>query len=422
MRKQYLLKVFYNLIYYVFSQGSTFFLTFYLVKAIDKTSFGAYAMILNTAVLIGGISDLGMGGMASRFLAEFQQINIQRASRILRMCILVSFVSSLFVAFGFAISSNFIDKILFDKSSYFNEVLMSSFVILTFALNTTFTGILIGLGKFTELAKIAIIGGVSYLLFPILLMANFQITGLIWGVALSYIIQLILMIRSVVGTEVFKFNISGTFTFLQERSLVITYGLPAIIGGFLSMFGLWSLQYNILRAAHSTDLIADFNVAISLKTIVLMIPAVISSVSLNFLNSILGENSKNYKNAFKFSNSITVWTTLILALLFFIFGKQILLLFGKQYQSNYFLLGILMLATIPESITISRSQILTSEKKVWQSFFLINLPRDIFIFFFIGSIIIGEYGIYGACVTYLIARVYSMIAVFFMTNKSRLLS
>jgi len=253
-------------------------------------------------------------------------------------------------------------------------------------------------------------------------MDDFQITGAVWGVSLSYFIQLILMFRSVAGTDVYRFSPAGKYPFLQERSLITTYALPGMAGGFLAIFGLWSLQYNILRSAQNTDPIADYNVALSLKTIVLLIPAVVNSVSLNFLNTILGENNSKYKNAFKFSDSITVLTTLLLAVLFFIFGKDILLLFGKQYQSNYLILGILLLATIPESITISRSQILTSEKKVWQSFFIINLPRDIFIFFLIGSIVIGEYGIYGACVTYLMARVYSMIAVYFMTKKSKLIS
>jgi hypothetical protein len=70
---------------------------------------------------------------------------------------------------------------------------------------------------------------------------------------------------------------------------------------------------------------------------------------------------------------------------------------------------------------MSFSQILITENKLWKSFFLINLPRDGFVFIFLGTILINKYGIAGACYTYLLARIYSMVVVFFLTKKSKLM-
>jgi O-antigen/teichoic acid export membrane protein len=139
------------------------------------------------------------------------------------------------------------------------------------------------------------------------------------------------------------------------------------------------------------------------------------------LNGILGKEKKSYKNAFKLSNYTTIFSTIVLAIIFSFFSNYILQLFGKQYEGSKWSLFILLIATIPEAITISRSQILTSENKVWKSFFFINIPRDIFIIIILGSILISSYGIIGACMTYLFARIYSMISVYLMTFRSKLI-
>ena len=421
MRIKFLIKIIQNLVYFLFSQGSTFILNFYLVKQIAKNEFGSFTMIMSTAIMLGSISDFGMGGLATRFISEFKNNEKQRAGQILRLSIFYSLFISIFLAIVYLFLSQYLNRLFFGNNSFKNEIMISSLVIILFSLNTTLVGILVGLGKFTNLAITGLIGGSLYLVIPIMLLNIFGIRGAICGIALSYLIQVLFMFGMIRNTDIYKFPQIDKFSFFQERHFILKYSIPSISGGLLATFGLWSLQYNILRTTQNTGLIADFNIANNIKTIVLIIPAVISGVSMNLLNSINALNTSKYKDVFKFSKSITFITTLILATIFYVFSKEILFLFGKQYQSNYLILGILLLATIPETITMSFSQILITENKLWKSFFLINLPRDGFVFIFLGTILINKYGIAGACYTYLLARIYSMVVVFFLTKKSKLM-
>ena len=421
MRIKFLIKIIQNLVYFLFSQGSTFILNFYLVKQIAKNEFGSFTMIMSTAIMLGSISDFGMGGLAARFISEFKNNEKQKAGQILRLSIFYSLFISIFLAIVYLFLSQYLNRLFFGNNSFKNEIMISSLVIILFSLNTTLVGILVGLGKFTNLAMTGLIGGSLYLVIPIMLLNIFGIRGAIYGIALSYLIQVLFMFGMIRNTDIYKFPQIDKFSFFQERHFILKYSIPSISGGFLATFGLWFLQYNILRTTQNTGLIADFNIANNIKTIVLIIPAVISGVSMNLLNSINALNTSKYKDVFKFSKSITFITTLILATIFYVFSKEILFLFGKQYQSNYLILGILLLATIPETITMSFSQILITENKLWKSFFLINLPRDGFVFILLGTILINKYGIAGACYTYLLARIYSMVVVFFLTKKSKLM-
>ena len=421
MRIKFLIKIIQNLVYFLFSQGSTFILNFYLVKQIAKNEFGSFTMIMSTAIMLGSISDFGMGGLAARFISEFKNNEKQKAGQILRLSIFYSLFISIFLAIVYLFLSQYLNRLFFGNNSFKNEIMISSLVIILFSLNTTLVGILVGLGKFTNLAMTGLIGGSLYLVIPIMLLNIFGIRGAIYGIALSYLIQVLFMFGMIRNTDIYKFPQIDKFSFFQERHFILKYSMPSISGGLLATFGLWFLQYNILRTTQNTGLIADFNIANNIKTIVLIIPAVISGVSMNILNSINALNTSKYKDVFKFSKSITFITTIILATIFYVFSKEILFLFGKQYQSNYLILGILLLATIPETITMSFSQILITENKLWKSFFLINLPRDGFVFIFLGTILINKYGIAGACYTYLLARIYSMVVVFFLTKKSKLM-
>ena len=421
MKKDFYLKLLQSLFFYFFVQGSTFFLNLYIIRIYDKDMFGTYAMILNTAILIGGIADLGMGSVASRFVAEFKNNQEQRAKNILKLSLCISAITSVVISFSFFLLNDYIVKFLFGNFIFKNEVLISSLIILFFTLNTTLTGVLVGLGFFSQLAKISAIGGLTYLLLPLLLKNSLGIFGILLGVGLSYFLQVLLMYVLIIRNGLLKNSKNQDFQLFSEINLLYKYALPGTIGGLTAVFALWLLQYNLLQSYGGTKLIADYNVAFSIKSIVLILPAIVNSVSLNFLNGILGKEKKAYKNAFKLSNYITIYSTILIACIFSVFNNYILLLFGKQYETNSSFLFILLIATIPEAITISRSQILTSENKIWKSFFFVNIPRDVIILILVGSVLISSYGVMGACVTYLFARIYSMISVYILTFNSKLI-
>jgi O-antigen/teichoic acid export membrane protein len=421
MKKDFYSKLIQNLFFYFFVQGSTFFLNLFLIRTYNKDAYGTYAMILNTVILIGGIADFGMGSVASKFIAELNNNHKQRAKNILKLALYISVISSIIISLSFFLLHEHITKLLFGNSIFKDEVIISSLIILFFTLNTTLTGVLVGLGFFSQLAKISAIGGIAYLLLPLLLNSSLGIFGILLGVSLSYFLQVLLMYMLVFRTGLLKSGTGQGFQLYSEINLLYKYALPGTIGGVSAVFALWLLQYNLLQSYGGTKLIAEFNVAFSIKNIVLIVPAIVNTVSLNFLNGILGKEKKSYKNAFKLSNYTTIFSTIVLAIIFSFFSNYILQLFGKQYEGSKWSLFILLIATIPEAITISRSQILTSENKVWKSFFFINIPRDIFIIIILGSILISSYGIIGACMTYLFARIYSMISVYLMTFRSKLI-
>ena len=131
MKKDFYLKLLQNLFFYFFVQGSTFFLNLFIIRIYNKDIFGTYAMILNTVILIGGIADLGMGSVASRFIAEFKNNHEQRAKNILKLSLCISAITSVIISLSFFLLNDYIVKFLFGNFNFKDEVLISSLIILS---------------------------------------------------------------------------------------------------------------------------------------------------------------------------------------------------------------------------------------------------------------------------------------------------
>jgi O-antigen/teichoic acid export membrane protein len=62
-----------------------------------------------------------------------------------------------------------------------------------------------------------------------------------------------------------------------------------------------------------------------------------------------------------------------------IFGRPILLLFGKDFGAGYFILWLLLVASLFEGLSIALYQFIQTRAKIWLSFFFINIPREAFL-------------------------------------------
>jgi O-antigen/teichoic acid export membrane protein len=62
-----------------------------------------------------------------------------------------------------------------------------------------------------------------------------------------------------------------------------------------------------------------------------------------------------------------------------IFGQPILRLFGKDFGAGHFLLWLLLVASLFESLSIALYQYVQSQAKMWPAFFSITVPREAFL-------------------------------------------
>ena len=100
--------------------------------------------------------------------------------------------------------------------------------------------------------------------------------------------------------------------------------------------------------------------------------------------------------------------TVVCVGIFLLGGKLLLSLYGSNFIDAYPVFIILLIAAIPETLTIASNQVIQSKKKIWLSIFAVNIPRDSLIIisaFFLAPL----YGATGIAYAYLLGRILGFI-------------
>jgi O-antigen/teichoic acid export membrane protein len=120
---------------------------------------------------------------------------------------------------------------------------------------------------------------------------------------------------------------------------------------------------------------ALFAAANSLRILVLFVPSILNNVSLSLLNHQRGAGDESrYRRLFWVTLGLTASLVAVSGLAVVIGGSWLLGIFGHDFRAGYSTLVILMLSTMPETLSIAMLQILQSRERMWLSFLGFVLP------------------------------------------------
>lgn len=367
-----------NLIAVVFNQGSTLIANIIVARILLKQGFGEYAMVQTTLLTMTVLSQLATGYTAAKYIAEYRSSDPERAGRIMGLCAIFSIVmagvGSLLLI---GIAPWLADAIL--KAPHLKFALMIGTGFLFFsAINGYQTGALSGLEAFGSLAKAGIISGIVAVAAISLGARWGGLNGTLIGLSISAFVRCVIHNRWL-RLESLAHGIKPQYrgSLSQEKAVVLKYALPAAIAGYYSMPMIWLANSFLVRQPGGYGEMALYSAANNLRILVLFLPNVMNSVGLSVLNYEKAKGDVNhYNHVFKINVLYIFLVSLGGALVIGIFGRTILHLFGKDFRAGYFLLWILLIASVLESLSIVLYQYVQSQAKIWLSFFSITIPRE----------------------------------------------
>lgn len=362
---------FWSLLGNIISKGLALVSGIVVARLLGKDIYGEYGIIRNTLLYIGLFSTFGLGYTATKFVAEYKNNKPEYTKLLSRYTSKITLSISVFLML-----------LLFFTADYFAERVLSaphlstplrflSVIIVFNALTTTQIGVLAGLGKFKELARINTITGVVTFVSSCILTYYYKLNGALAALLITQILNYVFNYK-LINKNIPK-NIIDTKSDKILLKEIINFSTPvALQESFYYIFD-WVNSILLIKLASYGEL-GLYSAAMQWNALILFIPSILRNVILANLSE-ANKDEVKHSRIIKITLIINVSVTFILAVIVFLFSSLINKLYGISFEGLDKLIGFVVLLPIFGSISNVYAQAYMSKGMNWLMFYL-RIIRD----------------------------------------------
>ena len=321
----------------------TFAIALIQAHLLGKQGYGELAIVLNTLVLFGILSS-GYGATCSKYIAEFKSENPIRAGRIFALSITLVFALSLTTAIMLASSSEMIAKYALNSAKLAPLIPPASIIILLQSMCGVFDGVLLGLQAFKK-RNIPVLAQVFvWLPATILFTESSGVIGSLMAYALSYIICVVFYIWTI-GLECKRQNFAPvTSNMWSEYKILVQHTLPLIVNTGLFVPTTWICNAILVQQPKGLIALGGYNAASQWRIVILQIPWLFLTTVNPIMSQLIGKKKKDeYIKMFTSSYNIVLSISIITSVGVILFSKELMILFGKEFSTDFIVLNIISL-------------------------------------------------------------------------------
>lgn len=301
-----------------------------MARILGKEAYGEYGLIRNTVLMFATFAGFGMGITGMKFIAQYIDIDKSKAGRIASLTLSFSAILGIIITILVVIFSDVIVEKTIKAPWLREEFIVSAFILLFCAYNGAQVGILNGLKRFKEVAKVQLWNAVISL--PIFVIGAYM--GVMWSVVAYAISNLLLCIQSeyYVKQAERKDEITIKYsTGWKEWRLLYQYSLPATLSGIMIMPVKWVSEVMLVNHSGFAAM-GIFSAVLTINIIVSALANTMTSPFISFMSS-----SKTDSGVIDKLNMLAPWFLgLMVCVPFLCFPGLGGWLFGKDYQGDIF--------------------------------------------------------------------------------------
>ncbi len=364
----------------VATSGFNFVLNIIIARLLGREGFGQFGMVLSTMATVAGIAQLAMGYTATKFVAEFRSSDPARAGRIIGLSSIVSLFTGSLAAIALCASAQWLAANSLRAPHLSGSLQLASVMVFFTVLVGYQMGSLAGLESYRSLANLALASGATNLISSALGAATLGLSGAVGGMGVGAFLQwLMFSWATEAGCRRAGISICRRGV-LSERAVLLSFALPAALGGLSSMPAIWLANTFLARQPDGFSQLALYTAAFSVRSLVFFLPSLVNRVSMSLLNNQKGlQDWEGYRRVFRTNVVITGATVVVAALGVALVGVRVLAFFGRDFRVASPVLLVLLVAVVLEGVMASMYQIVQAESRMWSSLFFIALPRDVLI-------------------------------------------
>lgn len=378
LRARYKSGTFWNAIAAVMTQGSVFLANLILARLLGQTAFGEFSIVYVTMFAASSIAQVATGVTATKYVAEFRDVDKRRAGHVLGLCSLISLVGGAAMSLLVVVAAPWLASRVLNAPHLAAETAVGAGYLWFTAITGYQQGALAGLESYRRLAQVSLIHGAVHV-------GVIAISAYLWGL-MGTVIALVcsaalrwLLFNAVLRVEARRLGITINHrNAIKERQIVQRFAVPAALAGFSSLPVLWLANALLVQQPGGYAQMGLFSAANSLKNLVLFLPALTNNVGQALLNNQKGwGDQRRYAKVFWINTAATVLLLIVVAAGVALAGQPLLRLYGPGFVAGYPILAVLLLAAVLDGMATATYQVVQSQERMWLSLFGIAIPRDL---------------------------------------------
>ncbi len=363
-----------------------------LARVITQESYGELGIIRSTLNMFAVATGMGIGYTATKYIAQYRNINPSFAGNIYALSNYLSIVVGVIGTICLLLLSNTIAETSLGAPHLSTTIKLGAIVLFFTTINGIQSGALNGFEAFNRSAINQIVAGIIQGILIVLLGFYHGVNGCVVALGIGCITLGILNKISILE-ELKNSNISCDIKNIDKSTISILwkFSIPTLLSSLMVTPVLW-LSRTILINKSGYEQMAIFDVADQWSMSVIFIPNALAQIALPILSNTLssGKNNK-YIKLVKLNLIANLIVASTVSAMVMILSPYILKMYGPEY-SNKMPLIFMMIATVCMSICNVVGQVIASQGKMWIGF-IFNIVWALFLIFF--TSIFAEYGAMG---------------------------
>jgi len=371
-------------------------------KRYGSEGVGIYTLTLSIITILSIIASMGLNLSILRFIGEFQNNKAKKLKLLYIYSLEIVIILSLIISLNLYYFSSYIANNIFGNNNYKLALEIASFLTPLFALSNINIEYIRGL-KHIKVSEYLRSFNRPFINIILLYFIGFYIIDFLlplYTLAIAIIVTIILSTTFIIR-EVGAISYDKCSDF--DRGKLIKTSSPmmlSILAGFImGDLGIYMVEYYM-----PTSSVGVFAIAMKLSFLISIILITVNNISAPKFSELYwsGERAKLQKIITQSSKMIFI-SSLIVSTIIVIYAREILSLFGSEFEDGVYLLYLLVASQLINSFTGSVGILLnmTGHQKIYKYITLLSLSISIILYYYL----IPIYGIIGAGISAMVGSI-----------------
>jgi O-antigen/teichoic acid export membrane protein len=400
-----------SMLSHLFSRGSMMLSAVLLARFLTEHDFATYSYFQMTATMIATYSAMGLGVTASKFFAELDHKTNSKNTDVIKS------IGTLWtLSIGLAFAAAFIVFLIPTASltSGLNiPVWLFALCVWVMALDIVPSGGILGLERYKQVACISLLSGSINLAGAYIstqtYLPIYSMWALVMGCATQAFGEMYVIARNV-GWPVF-FRL-----FVFDRSklkVVFSFVGPMFLVSIMAGSGTWILGKIILSGPDGQHEFALYSIGLQWYSLALFIPLMISRV---MLPRIIKNTSSDSKSLVRQSVLFSLLSAFFLVLIGYVFGEELMSLYGIKYEVGNLFLTFFLLAALfnAPANALGNTLIGRNNQKIWMEIILVW-----FLVLMVSGFLFSEYGAWLGAMSLSVSAAFLVTMAFFVCKNKK---
>lgn len=324
---------------------SIFLINIVATRLLSQETFGQFMMVRSTVSMIEGVVSGPLGSPMIKRVAEVSHQNKEYLKTVITTLFIINIIIAvILMIFLLILSPVIVNKFFLGVQNLIPALYAGALLLVSTTLATMVQSILIGLEEYKKLAFASIVS--SLIVFPIIvfLIYKFALIGAVIGIACYFMFDFIIKYFQLRKLYKGNFFVIDMKFFFQESKNILIFSLPLFFSVIINSIAFWYARVLLVNTHNGFTEIAIFDAAFQWLTIIMIITGATTSIALPMLSK---ANEKDHKNTiFNVSLLINLFFSIVLALIFIFFSKDVMSIYGSNYIKGYNILSLLSITSI----------------------------------------------------------------------------